>query len=105
MISAVREVGSTGGGSVRASKAARAGELKVSQVHAAKATSNVIAIRTDDRLGGRRTITAQSSQQDPTRGVGLHYHNRIASPDPLRAWVGAHGAARVEVMSAVRLAR
>ena len=33
----------------------------MSQVQTTKATSNEIAIRTDDRVGGRRTITASSS--------------------------------------------
>jgi hypothetical protein len=38
----------------------------VSHVHTAKATSKEIAMRTDDRVGGRRTITASSWQQHPT---------------------------------------
>jgi hypothetical protein len=38
--------------------------LKVSQVQRTNAASNAIAIRTDDRLGGRRTITASSWQHD-----------------------------------------
>jgi hypothetical protein len=49
---AVAEPGSNGGARVRMSKAARAAELKVSQVQTTKATSSEVAIRTDDRLGG-----------------------------------------------------
>ena len=65
-ISAAAEPGSKGGGAVRRSKAARAAELKVSQVQTTKAISKEIAMRTDDRVGGRRTITASSWQQRPT---------------------------------------
>jgi hypothetical protein len=54
------------GGSVRRSKAAKAGEVNVSQVHRTKATSNETAMRTEVRFGGRRTITAQSWQRVPT---------------------------------------
>src|SRR4029450_8913807 len=65
-ISAAGEPSSNGGGSVRRSKAASAGEVKVSQVQTTKATSNEIAMRIDNRVGGRRTITASSWQQRPT---------------------------------------
>ena len=72
-ISAVAESGSNGGASVRRSKAAKAGELKVSQVQTTKATSSEIAIRTDDRLGAadhNRFIIAASVGLRTTETIG-----------------------------------
>ena len=88
-ISAAGESGSNGGGAVRRSKAARAAELKVSQVQTTKATSNEIAIRTDDRLGGRRTITASSWQQRPNSGC--------CGSQSIASFGGVPSAARAEI--------
>jgi hypothetical protein len=78
--------------------------LKVSQVQRTKATSNEIAIRTDDRAGGRRTITASSWQYGSKRVPVLRF--TIFPRDRERRHCASdHKSKSLRLIHLVRLAR
>jgi hypothetical protein len=56
-----------------------AAELNVSHVQTTNPSNNKIAIKTEDRVGGRRTITASSLQPNSTGvavGAGITIESR-----------------------------